>query len=692
MNDEHEAAEELLKQAPDLRCRLEEIEKRYGDSQWLLAGITRVIGCLAEAERHPHEMVQDLTGLCGELLSASFAVYYHLEGATPCLWAKWHTTPDFEENDALPAFCDTPETALGGISVVRKHRTEDCVQPSSSETAPDLETHVACPVRCGESCCGLLVLCFPHGYALEARDRALLETMTRLVAVAERRHGSEPIPLLGNYRVSEVLSAAPLAISYFQDGRLRWANKAMLDLFGERCESDCLGTSPRAFYPSDDEYERVRSIIYRNLASGRLAEAEARFQRKDGSLFDGYIMAGSPDPSNPRKGTIMTISDVTSRKRADEALRQSEEEYRLLYEKANRAQELYRSLLNSCADAIVIYDIEGRAQYISDSFTQMFGWTKDDVIGKRIPFVPESEREVTMAQIYSLLSGHVDRGAFETRRYRKDRSILDVRISASRYLDHEGNPAGMLAILSDITESKRAEEALSQSEARLRTLSAQLLTAQESERKRVSRELHDGIGQSLTALRLKLDDAFSQRHSCGLQSQHETLSSLLLAIRGIIEEVHRISMDLRPSMLDDLGILATITWLVREFHLTCGGIQVEKEIRIEEKDVPESLKIVVFRVLQETFNNIAKHSRAGRVRLSLCKTDHGTELTVRDDGVGFDINEVLSPKGARRGLGIAGIRERIELSGGAFHMESAKGEGTMIRASWPDNAATPIRQ
>lgn len=515
-----------------------------------------------------------------------------------------------------------------------------------------------------------------------------------LLAGIVRLIGSFPAmgrdPLFGNYSVNEVLSASPLAISYFQDGKLKWTNAAMLELFGEGSEADCLGKSPRDFYPSDQEYERVRSIIYKNLAAGRLAEADAKFKRKDGSLFDGYIMAGSPDPRNPRKGTIMTVSDITSRKQAEDALRRSEERYKVLYEESNRAQELYRSLLNSCADAIVIYDLEGRAQYISDSFTHIFGWNRDDVIGKRIPFVPQAEREITMGQIYNVLGGSDGRGAFETRRYCKDGRELNIRISASRYHDHMGKPAGMLAILTDITENKRAEAALAQSEARLRMLSTQLLTAQEHERKRVSRELHDGLGQSLTALRFKLEDAFSEPCAFGPQPQSETLSALLLAIRGLIEEVHRISMDLRPSMLDDLGILATIKWFLREFQASCSSINIEKTIRLEEREVPEPLKTVIFRVLQEAFNNIAKHSRAQRVQLYLGRRDRGIELIVRDDGVGFDLNDALPAGGARRGLGIASIRERIELSGGSFDIESTKGGGTTIRALWLEKASTPI--
>jgi len=640
-------------------------------------------------EPDPVANIGHLTALCGEHLSARFALYHHLDCAKASLWSKWNTPPDFDETGSSSVCRDVAEKARSQVSVIRNLK-ETGYARTDLVLRHELQTYVGCAIKWDKAVIGLLSLYFQHEYELKERDKRLLEAVALMAATEEKRNRSETALLLGNYSVSEVLSASPLAISYFQDGRLRWANEAMLELFGEDAELEYPGKSPRDFYPSDDEYDRVRSIIYRNLAAGRLAEADAKFKRKDGSLFDGHIMAGSPDPSNPRTGTIMTISDITAKKRAEEALHQSEENYKLLYEQSNRAQELYRSLLNSCADAIVIYDMEGRAQYISDSFTHTFGWTKNDVIGKQIPFVPESERELTMTQVYNLLSGRVARGAFETKRYRKDGRVLDVRVSASRYHDLEGKPAGMLVILSDITENKRAEEALAQSEARLRMLSTQLLTAQEHERKRVSRELHDGLGQSLTALRFKLEDAFSEPCAFGPQPQSETLSALLLAIRGLIEEVHRISMDLRPSMLDDLGILATIKWFLREFQASCSSINIEKTIRLEEREVPEALKTVLFRVLQEAFNNIAKHSRAQRVQLYLGRTDLGIELIVRDDGVGFDMNDALPPGGARRGLGIASIRERIELSGGSFNIESTKGGGTTIRALWLEKASTSI--
>lgn len=162
-----------------------------------------------------------------------------------------------------------------------------------------------------------------------------------------------------------------------------------------------------------------------------------------------------------------------TRKRALESLQESEDRYRKLYETARRGEELYRSLLNSSADAIVIYDMIGRAQYVSPSFARIFGWTMDEVEGKRIPFVPDSEYAASMEKIESLIRHGTQVSGFETRRFTKDGRILDISISASRYHDHEGNPAGILGILRDITDRKRAEEALRQSEEKYRDLYAE---------------------------------------------------------------------------------------------------------------------------------------------------------------------------------------------------------------------------
>jgi PAS domain S-box-containing protein len=226
------------------------------------------------------------------------------------------------------------------------------------------------------------------------------------------------------------------------------------------------------------------------------------------------------------------------------------------------------------------------------------------------------------------------------------------------------------------------EEELRESENRLRLLSSRLLTVQEQERKRVAHELHDGIGQILTAVKFKVEDTLQQMANSKGRSKG-ALETIVPVIQQAVEEVRRIQMDLRPSLLDDIGILATIGWFTREFHKVYTSIQIEKAIDIQEKEVPDSLKVVIFRVIQEALNNIAKHSKADLASLTLRKSDKKVELAIEDNGQGFDLDGVRSIESPEKGFGLSSMRERTELSGGTFSIESTMGGGTTIRASWP---------
>jgi signal transduction histidine kinase len=232
-------------------------------------------------------------------------------------------------------------------------------------------------------------------------------------------------------------------------------------------------------------------------------------------------------------------------------------------------------------------------------------------------------------------------------------------------------------------EGQQSREALTKSEEELRILSSQLLTAQELERGRIARELHDGIGQSLSAVKFRVEDAVGQIAKGSPDSGAHSLNSLIPTIQSTVEEVRRITMALRPSTLDDLGILATIAWFCREFQETYANVRIQKEIDIAETDIPESLKTVIYRVLQEALNNVAKHSGAGSVTIFLAKRADTIELTIEDNGRGFDLKEALDIDGSERGFGLGSMKERIELSGGSFSLESVRREGTTVRASWP---------
>jgi signal transduction histidine kinase len=235
----------------------------------------------------------------------------------------------------------------------------------------------------------------------------------------------------------------------------------------------------------------------------------------------------------------------------------------------------------------------------------------------------------------------------------------------------------------EIQERERAEEELRRSGEELRLLSSRLLTAQEDERRRISRDLHDTIGQSLSAAKFKVENVLQDMRETGSSKGGGSLESAVRMVQGAVEEVRRIQRHLRPPTLDDLGLLATISWFCREFEEVYTGIRIRREIDLEEKDVPDPLKIVLYRVMQEALNNCAKHSRARAVRLALRKADGRVEMVIQDDGVGFDPPEAFARKDPERGFGLLSMKERVGLSEGRFSVESAKGAGTTIRASWP---------
>ncbi|MDB4443773.1 GAF domain-containing protein [bacterium] len=231
--------------------------------------------------------------------------------------------------------------------------------------------------------------------------------------------------------------------------------------------------------------------------------------------------------------------------------------------------------------------------------------------------------------------------------------------------------------------NKELEVRVEERTAEIRRLSSRFLSAQEEERKRIARELHDGIGQSLSAIKFRVEHALQKIGGEKTTEVSESLDPVVPTVQKAVEEVRRISRNLRPSILDDLGLLATISWFCREFQSIFSQIRIEKQIDIQEDDVPDFLKIVIFRILQEALNNIAKHSQANLVRLPLRKTDTNVELTIYDDGIGFNLENVLSEDQAEKGLGLASMKERTQLSGGSFSIESTKGKGTTIRAKWP---------
>lgn len=233
----------------------------------------------------------------------------------------------------------------------------------------------------------------------------------------------------------------------------------------------------------------------------------------------------------------------------------------------------------------------------------------------------------------------------------------------------------------ELAERIRAESLLRESEQRLRHLSSRLMQAQENERKRISGELHDSIGQSLTSIKMKLE-SLKRRTGRSDEGTHDMLSSTVELSGQTIEEIRRIVMDLRPSTLDDLGLIATLNWFVREHQGGCEDMTVEMNMSLKEEDIPHRLKTILFRVIQEAFNNAVKHSGADHIFILLERKDERLLLRMRDNGSGFDLEAFNASRRRYESMGLTSMRERIEFSGGKFHLDSRINEGTEVSAEW----------
>jgi PAS domain S-box-containing protein len=392
--------------------------------------------------------------------------------------------------------------------------------------------------------------------------------------------------------------------------------------------------------------------------------------------------------------------EIAERKEAEEALRESEARYRTLFEAMTEGFALHE----------IICDEGGRpCDYrfldVNPAFERLTGLKRADLLGRRVREVlPGAESywienygrvALTGEPVrFENFSASLDRW-FEVFAYRPAAgrfAVLFTDITARKRTEealrnaHDDLEKRVQERTSELTEAvrrlrveivqrKQLEDTLRESENRVRFFASQCLTAQETERKRIAGELHDGIAASLSAIRLRIERIALEMKQ-GLRSA-ESLQDIASQVAEINTDVRRIMADLRPSILDDLGILAALNWFCREYQKAYSHISVEKQIGVEEHELPDSLKTPIFRISQETMNNVSKHSQASLIKLSLQKEDGKILLTIQDNGQGFD------PETARKGMGLSSIRERAELSGGSSELKSAMGKGTMIRVSWP---------
>jgi len=405
-----------------------------------------------------------------------------------------------------------------------------------------------------------------------------------------------------------------------------------------------------------------RAIVYTGLKMPySLLDAGLRRSRKELQAAHAELELRVQERTSELEATNEVLRrEMVERGKAQEALRESE--------------ELYATLVEASLTGVYMQQ-DGRILFANERLARIFGYDRDEMIGMETLQLVHPEDRPGIREIRGKrLRGEEAPNEYEVRALTGDGRIIWVnrRVSLVRY---KGRPS-ILGNVADITGRKRMEN-------ELRLLSSRILSAEEKERKRIARDLHDGLGQLLGAIKFRVESFLMGLDGNRPGDNRATLEEVVTLIRRTIEEMRRILADLRPSMLDDLGIVPTINWLCREFQQAHADVSMEKTLLVEERDVPDELKTVIYRVFQESLNNVAKHSRARRVRLSLLREKEALALTVEDDGVGFDPNAVPDPAEGNEGIGLHSIRERCRFSGGQFELNARKGKGTSIRVTWP---------
>lgn len=370
------------------------------------------------------------------------------------------------------------------------------------------------------------------------------------------------------------------------------------------------------------------------------------------------------------------------KKQTEDALLDSEEQIRAIFENA--------------PDAIIVINNEGRIIKWNPEAEKLFGWKKEETVNRLLSetIIPAQFREAHQKGLQRYLStgeNSIIGKSVDIWAIRKDNTELDVSLRVSPMTLN--NKLFFTGFVRDITERKKMEtklqsfnkeltqqvedktKELKESYESIRQLSNHLQNIREEERLHIAREIHDELGQLLTVLKMDVS-WLNKKLATSSGDIKEKLSDLLILIDKTVTTVRRISSELRPTLLDDLGLVAAIEWHLEEFEKRSG---ISKELHVPASiKVPDSLKIGIFRIFQESLTNVARHSGANKVTVNLERENGQIVLKISDNGKGFDKNQAT-----RKTLGVLGMKERTLQMGGSYHITGIPGKGTTVEVTIP---------
>ena len=460
-------------------------------------------------------------------------------------------------------------------------------------------------------------------------------------------------------------------------GHIITANRAVERLTGYSAEElDAMNV--RAFLP--DEGLSVAGEVRRKLMEKEPVQQpyEQRLIRKDGTQAILKLTTGLVTEDGKPAAFQHIARDVTQEKLAEEVLKKSQ-------------RELSEIVGGSSVPTFVI-NKDHVLTHWNKACENLTGVPSDEVVGTSkqwLAFYKEERPvmadlivdEVPDAEIARHYAGKYARSALIEGAYEAEDFFPQfgeagklLFFTAAPLKDSEGNTYGAIETLQDVTEERRMQD-------NLRYYLQQITMAQEEERKRIARELHDDTAQDLYALAREVDNLLRSDAELA-ESDAEFLKGLGERLRDVLQSIRRFGRDLRPPILDDLGLLATLRWLVDELKEQ-SGIEANIGVHSDERRFPAEAELTIFRIVQEAFRNVEKHAHATRVDIDVEFVESRTRVSIKDNGRGFDLGGSLSELPREGKLGLAGMEERVRLLGGSLNIESAPGKGTLVEIEVP---------
>ncbi|MFP4668241.1 MAG: PAS domain S-box protein [Desulfobacterales bacterium] len=536
---------------------------------------------------------------------------------------------------------------------------------------------------------GVILTLAPEAYEFRDGDGTLLQELSSFASLALGHFQSGLMPDNLNMEMDQIFSAlAESVIAYDKTGTPVMANPAALEMLG----FDPVGMQAETFtqkkallYPNGRMVPFDQLPCWRAL-EGNTVRGETYLRTNSKGSERIYEFNAVPLIHNNRVAGAVTVArDETERNR--------------LMDQLETERTALQAIINNAPEAIVVVDEECRVVMTNPAARELYKQSPEcaqsngtEISSAEVPYDPVDLPLARSVFQGEMIVDHELTTCFPDGEYRY------ILVNTAPIRNPGGEITGAVGIFHDITQRKRErlelrrtrdelEKRVEERTYELRNLSHRMLDTLESDRQKIAKELHDSLGASLAAIKFSLEEKVAQMPPDPPDSIM-SLENMVSYLTDTIKETKRISASLRPTILDDLGLLATIAWFCREFNTFYQDIKIIEQIDIREEEVEEALKIVIYRIMQEAMNNAAKHARPETIVLCLRKNNGRIELAIIDDGCGFDPQARLNSPDPMSGRGIQGMRERAKICGGEFKIQSSPGSGTRVSVSFPDNFCT----